>query len=67
MTPEHKERTGVSQSSNAAAKQGEDSGVVICPYCEQELTLIHRSNGTHQATPPAIHLKDQQALPGLFP
>jgi hypothetical protein len=65
MTPERKERTGASPSSNAAPQQGEVGGSVTCSCCEQQLTLVHLSNGTHQVKRDSIHLDDQQELPGF--
>jgi hypothetical protein len=60
-------RHGSSRRSNAVAKQRMDGGLVTCSCCEQALTLIHLSNGTHQVKRHAFHLVDQLELPGLFP
>jgi transcription elongation factor Elf1 len=65
MTPECKQRTGASRSSNAAPKQGKEGGIVTCSCCEQKLRLVHLSNGTHQVKHYSIHLADQQELPGF--
>jgi hypothetical protein len=65
MTPDCKKQTGAAGGSNAAPTQGEVGGVVTCSCCEQELTLVHLRNGTHQLKRYAIHLADQQQLPGF--
>jgi hypothetical protein len=67
MPPDCTERTDPSRNSNAAPKQGEVGGIVTCSCCDQELTLVHLRNGTHQVKRYFIHLKDQQELPGFNP
>jgi hypothetical protein len=65
MPPERMERTDQSRGSTAAPTQGAVGGIVTCACCDQELTLVHHSNGTHQVKRSSIHLADQQELPGF--
>jgi ParB/RepB/Spo0J family partition protein len=56
-----------SWQSQPAAIQGEAGGLITCACCEQDFTLIHVGNNTHQVKPHSIHLEDQKGLPGLEP
>ena len=65
MPPDCTKRTDAAAGSTAAPNQGEVGAIVTCACCDQELTLIHRRNGTHQVKRYSIHLADQQELPGF--
>jgi len=53
---------------NQHAGMGEqDAGVVTCAYCQQELTLIHAEDGTHQLIRQSPREENQLALPGFSP
>jgi ParB/RepB/Spo0J family partition protein len=65
LLQETSDRRRASQEGKHAVKSGQAGGVVICAYCDQELTLVHLRNGAHQVKRHSIHLVDQHELPGL--
>jgi hypothetical protein len=67
LLQETSDRSRASQGGKPAANGGQNGGVVTCTHCGHQLTLMHLRDGTHQVKPYSLHLKDQQALPGLFP
>jgi ParB/RepB/Spo0J family partition protein len=42
-----------------------DGGIVMCAYCQHQLSLVHFSDGTHQVKPYSLYLKDQKELPAF--
>jgi ParB/RepB/Spo0J family partition protein len=39
---------GASSRGKTASKRGQAGGLVTCAHCNQALSLVHRSNGTHR-------------------